>query len=153
MQKQFSLIRMGSMALLACLTSAGNMPAAAQNVTPTPETGVTPSTLLLYRADLFSGKETAYEQTEAEIVQGYMDAKNPHLLERARSRDGLAARVVFRRIRQLRGHRAIRGGPGARAGCASGNRDGTAEAGGFGRGNANGAGFPARRFGLPSEQD
>src|SRR5256884_2734776 len=35
-----------------------------------------------------------------------------HLLERARSRDGLAARVVFRRIRQLRGHRAIRGGPG-----------------------------------------
>jgi hypothetical protein len=77
MQKQFSLIRMGSMALLACLTSAGNMPAAAQNVTPTPETGVTPSTLLLYRADLFSGKETAYEQTEAEIVQGYMDAKIP----------------------------------------------------------------------------
>ena len=77
MQKQFSLIRMGSMALLACLTSAGNTPAAAQNVTPTPETGVTPSTLLLYRADLFSGKETAYEQTEAEIVQGYMDAKIP----------------------------------------------------------------------------
>jgi hypothetical protein len=77
MQKQFSLIRMGSMALLACLTSAGNMPTAAQNVTPTPETGVTPSTLLLYRADLFSGKETAYEQTEAEIVQGYMDAKIP----------------------------------------------------------------------------
>ncbi|MBA0085960.1 MAG: hypothetical protein HRJ53_13255, partial [Acidobacteria bacterium Pan2503] len=64
MQKHFSLIRMGSMALLACLAPAGSVPAAAQNVTPTPETGVTPSTLLLYRADLVSGKETAYEQTE-----------------------------------------------------------------------------------------
>src|SRR5436853_7872401 len=77
MQKQFSLIRMGSMALLACLTSAGNMPAAAQNVTPTPETGVTPSTLLLYRADLYSGKETAYAETETQIVQSYADAKIP----------------------------------------------------------------------------
>ena len=77
MQKQFSLIRMGSLALLACLASAGSVPAAAQNVTPTPETGVTPSTLLLYRADLVSGKETAYEQTEAEIAQGYTGAKIP----------------------------------------------------------------------------
>src|ERR1700751_4705954 len=77
MQKQVSLIRMGSMALLACLASAGSGPAAGPNVTPTPETGVTPSTLLLYRADLVSGKETAYEQTEAEIVQGYTGAKIP----------------------------------------------------------------------------
>ncbi len=77
MQKQFSLIRRGSIALLACLASAGGVPAAAQNVTPTPETGVTPSALLLYRADLVSGKETAYEQTESEIVQGYTDAKIP----------------------------------------------------------------------------
>ena len=77
MQKQFSLLRMGSLALLACLAPAGSVPAAAQNVTPTPETGVTPSTLLLYRADLVSGKETAYEQTEAEIAQGYTGAKIP----------------------------------------------------------------------------
>lgn len=77
MQKQFSWIRMGSMALLVSIAPAGSVPAAAQNVTPTPETGVTPSTLLLYRADLLSGKETAYEQTEADIVQGYMDAKIP----------------------------------------------------------------------------
>lgn len=77
MRKQFSWIRMGSMVLLVSIAPAGNVPAAAQNVTPTPETGVTPSTLLLYRADLLSGKETAYEQTEADIVQGYMDAKIP----------------------------------------------------------------------------
>jgi hypothetical protein len=77
MQKQFSLIRMASMALLAWLASAGNVPAATQNVTATPETGVTPSTLLLYRADLVSGKETTYEQTEAEIAQGYTEAKIP----------------------------------------------------------------------------
>ena len=77
MQKQFSVTRRGGMALLACLVAAGSVPAAAQNVTPTPETGVTPSTLLLYRADLVSGKETAYEQTEAEIAQDYADAKIP----------------------------------------------------------------------------
>lgn len=77
MRKQFSWMRMGSLALLVSIAPAGNVPAAAQNVTPTPETGVTPSTLLLYRADLLSGKETAYEQTEADIVQGYMDAKIP----------------------------------------------------------------------------
>src|SRR5260370_14522399 len=77
MRLQFSLIRMGSLALLGCVGLAGDMPAAAQNVTPTPETGVTPSTLLLYRADLLPGKETAYEQTEAEIVQGYASAKIP----------------------------------------------------------------------------
>ena len=77
MQKQFSVIRRGGMALLAYLVAAGSAPAAAQNVTPTPETGVTPSTLLLYRADLVSGKETAYEQTEAEIAQDYADAKIP----------------------------------------------------------------------------
>ena len=78
MPKQLFWIRMGNMALLACLVAlAGKVPAATQNVTPTPETGVTPGTLLLYRADLVSGKETAYEQTEAEIVQGYTDAKIP----------------------------------------------------------------------------
>lgn len=77
MQKQFSWIRRGSMALLVSIASAGSVPAAAQNVTPTPETGVTPTTLLLYRADLLSGKESAYEQTEADIVLGYMDAKIP----------------------------------------------------------------------------
>ena len=53
------------------------LPAGAQNVTPTPETGVTPNTLLLYRADLLAGKETAYEQTEADIAQGYANAKIP----------------------------------------------------------------------------
>ena len=51
--------------------------AASQNITTSPETGVTPNTLLLYRADLLPGKETAYEQTEAEIVQGYANAKIP----------------------------------------------------------------------------
>jgi len=77
MQKQFSLIRKGSMALLVSMVATGSVPLAAQNVTPTPETGVTPSTLLLYRADLLSGKETAYEQTEADIAQGYVEAKIP----------------------------------------------------------------------------
>ena len=77
MQKQCSLILVSRMALLVSIASAGCVPAAAQNVTPTPETGVAPSTLLLYRADLLSGKETAYEQTEAEIAQDYTDAKIP----------------------------------------------------------------------------
>ncbi len=53
------------------------LPGTAQNVTASPETGVTPNALLLYRADLLPGKETAYEQTEAEIVQGYANAKIP----------------------------------------------------------------------------
>ena len=52
-------------------------PAAAQGVAPTPETGVTPSTLLLYRADLLPGRGAAYAQTEAEIVRGYANAKIP----------------------------------------------------------------------------
>ena len=65
------------MALLGCMVLAGCMPMAAQNVTATPETGVTPNTLLLYRADLIPGKETAYEQLEVEIVQGYASAKIP----------------------------------------------------------------------------
>jgi len=55
--------------LTACL------PSQAQTVTPSPETGVTPGTLLLYRADLIPGKETAYAQTEAEIVENYAGAK------------------------------------------------------------------------------
>jgi hypothetical protein len=49
----------------------------AQSVTPSPETGVTPSALLLFRADLIPGKEAAYAQTEAEIVRGYASAKIP----------------------------------------------------------------------------
>ena len=69
-----SMIRLGCLALLS---SAALLPAAAQNVTPTPETGLTPSTLLLYRADLLSGKETAYEQAESQIVRAYADAKIP----------------------------------------------------------------------------
>jgi hypothetical protein len=52
-------------------------PSPAQGVTPTPETGVTPSTLLLFRADLLPGKEAAYAQAEAEIVRGYANAKIP----------------------------------------------------------------------------
>jgi len=70
-------IRASFVALLSGAVLAGCQSAEAQNVTPTPETGVTPSTLLLYRADLLPGKETAYEQTEADIVQGYTDAKIP----------------------------------------------------------------------------
>ena len=65
------------LALLGCMVVADSLPVAAQTVTPTPETGVTPSTLLLYRADLISGKETAYEQTESQIVRAYADAKIP----------------------------------------------------------------------------
>jgi hypothetical protein len=53
------------------------LPARAQTVTPSPETGVTPNTLLLYRADIIPGKEAAYAQTEAEIVRGYASAKIP----------------------------------------------------------------------------
>ncbi len=53
------------------------MPARAQTATPSPETGVTPNTLLLYRADLIPGKEAAYAQTEADIVHGYANAKIP----------------------------------------------------------------------------
>jgi hypothetical protein len=49
----------------------------AQTVTPSPETGITPNTLLLYRADLIPGKEAAYTQTEADIVRGYANAKIP----------------------------------------------------------------------------
>jgi hypothetical protein len=77
MPLQSFLMRMGCLAALGCAMLAGCVPAAAQNVTPTPETGVTPNTLLLYRADLLPGKETAYEQTEADIVQGYVGAKIP----------------------------------------------------------------------------
>lgn len=67
----FSLIRVGCLVLTACL------PTLAQTVTPSPETGVTPSALLLFRADLIPGKETAYDQTEAEIVRSYGSAKIP----------------------------------------------------------------------------
>src|SRR5437879_7621894 len=49
----------------------------AQTVTPSPETGVTPNTLLLYRADLVPGKEAAYAQTEGDIARGYANAKIP----------------------------------------------------------------------------
>ena len=72
-----SMIRTSCLALLSGTLLAGCLPVAAQNVTPTPETGVTPSTLLLYRADLVSGKETAYELTESQIVRAYADAKIP----------------------------------------------------------------------------
>ena len=65
------------LALLSGAAFACCLPVAAQNVTPTPETGVTPSTLLLYRADLISGKETTYERTESQIVSAYADAKIP----------------------------------------------------------------------------
>ncbi len=53
------------------------LPARAQTATPSPETGVTPNTLLLYRADLIPGKEAVYAQTEADIVHGYANAKIP----------------------------------------------------------------------------
>lgn len=72
-----SMIRASWLALLGCVALANCALMAAQNVTPTPETGVTPSTLLLYRADLVSGKETAYEKTESQIVSAYADAKIP----------------------------------------------------------------------------
>lgn len=77
MPLQRSMIRLVCLALLSGAVLAGCLPVAAQNVTPTPETGVTPSTLLLYRAELISGKETAYEQTESQIVAAYADAKIP----------------------------------------------------------------------------
>src|SRR5437660_6717429 len=55
----------------------GGLSARAQTVTPSPETGVTPNTLLLYRADLIPGKEAAYAQMEADIARGYANAKIP----------------------------------------------------------------------------
>jgi len=55
----------------------GGLSARAQTVTPSPETGVTPNTLLLYRADLVPGKEAAYAQTESDIARGYANAKIP----------------------------------------------------------------------------
>ena len=55
----------------------GGLSARAQTVTPSPETGVTPNTLLLYRADLIPGKEAAYAQTESDIARGYANAKIP----------------------------------------------------------------------------
>lgn len=77
MPLQCSMIRSSFLALMSCALVACGLPVAAQNVTPTPETGVTPTALLLYRADLLPGKETAYEQNEAEIVRAYADAKIP----------------------------------------------------------------------------
>jgi hypothetical protein len=77
MPMQHLVIRVSRLGLLGCIVLAGCMPAAAQNITPTPETGVTPSTLLLYRADLLPGKETAYEQIEGDIVRSYASAKIP----------------------------------------------------------------------------
>ncbi|HEX8764946.1 MAG TPA: hypothetical protein VF740_07280 [Candidatus Acidoferrum sp.] len=77
MPSQCFIVRLSRLALLSGVVLAGRLPVAAQNVTPTPETGLTPSTLLLYRADLVSGKETAYEQTESQIVSAYADAKIP----------------------------------------------------------------------------
>ena len=72
MRLSLAVICAGSLALAAAC-----LPGAAQNVTASPETGVTPNTLLLYRADLLPGKETLYEQTEADIAQGYTNAKIP----------------------------------------------------------------------------
>lgn len=77
MALHFLMIRLIWLALLSCVGLANCFPAGAQNVTPTPETGVTPSTLLLYRADLISGKEATYERTESQIVSAYGDAKIP----------------------------------------------------------------------------
>lgn len=48
-----------------------------QNVTPSPETGVTPNVLLLHRADLIPGRQLDYSQKEAEIVQAYSKLKVP----------------------------------------------------------------------------
>src|SRR5437868_14992300 len=76
MRLQGFLIRVGSLAL-GGMVVAGCLPAAAQNVTTTPETGVTPNTPLLYRADFLPGKEEAYQQTAADSVQGYAGAKHP----------------------------------------------------------------------------
>src|SRR5260370_13559160 len=58
---------------LFLLTAGISTPA--QTVTPSPETGVTPNTLLLYRADLIPGKEAAYAQTEGDIVRAHANAK------------------------------------------------------------------------------
>lgn len=69
--------RLRSFFLGAGLLVGTGMPVSAQTVTPTPETGVTPNTLLLYRADLATEKEAAYEQTEAAIVRSYEKAKIP----------------------------------------------------------------------------
>lgn len=71
MRFQGALLPAASLILMVC------PPSPAQSVSPAPETGATPSTLLLYRADLLPGKEAAYAQTEAEIARGYANAKIP----------------------------------------------------------------------------
>lgn len=77
MALQRFLTHLRCLSLMSGAVLAGCLPVTAQNVTPTPETGVTPSTLLLYRADLISGKETTYEKTESQIASAYADAKIP----------------------------------------------------------------------------
>jgi hypothetical protein len=62
----------GTLLLLSAWPSAR-----AQSVTPTPETGVTPSTLVVCRADLVPGKGVAYAQTQADIVREYVTARIP----------------------------------------------------------------------------
>jgi hypothetical protein len=49
----------------------------AQTVTPTPETGVTPNVLVLYRADLAPGREADYADKQAEIAASYEAKKIP----------------------------------------------------------------------------
>ena len=48
-----------------------------QTVTPTPETGVTPNVLVLYRADTAPGRGSDYSSTEAEIAKNYKKKKIP----------------------------------------------------------------------------
>jgi hypothetical protein len=47
-------------AIGALITQGMGVAASAQTITPTPETGVTPSTVVLYRDDLLPGREAGY---------------------------------------------------------------------------------------------
>ncbi len=68
----------GRNVLLWALVALGaSLGASAQTVTPTPETGVTPPTIVLYRDDLLPGKDAAYQRTEQEIAEAYGKAKIP----------------------------------------------------------------------------
>ena len=63
--------------LFAGVALSAGITASAQTVTPTPEAGITPSTIVLYRDDVLPGKDAAYQRTEQEIANAYVKAKIP----------------------------------------------------------------------------
>lgn len=75
--------------------AASTLSAQAQRVTPTPETGVTPNVLLLYRADITPGRETDYSQREEQIAAGFEQQRIPVYWQALQSLTGPANVVYF----------------------------------------------------------